>query len=167
MPISSFICNTNNMTSEINERILARNLAYGNLDVLLSDRPTPTKYVLPYTVVDPPCHRKILHYNLPTFNPGNRKGTWSGYVTNINDESILKNQLYALQKFPQAEFVPNSNSDLYNSSIPTSNKNVELLFPNLFNSNIVNSNNLGTPVNLQNSGNYLFNNDTRQQLKDS
>ena len=43
------------------------------------------------------------------------------------------------KNFHKANYVPNSNSDLYNSNIPNSanNNNAEMLFPNLFNSNIV------------------------------
>jgi hypothetical protein len=169
MPESSFICSSHDITNEINQKILERNFAYGYLDVLLSPRSQPTKYVKPYAVADPLCSPKIFHYNTTkTFNPGD-KGSWSGYVTNINNESILRNQIYALQKFPQSDFVPGSNSDLYNSTIPNiNNNNVEMLFPNLFNSNIVSSElksekNDKTPHNLGN----LFNNHTRQQLKDS
>jgi hypothetical protein len=47
------------------------------------------------------------------FNPGNTKSPWSGFVTNINLESELRNQVYALQSCSQAVYVPNSKSDLY------------------------------------------------------
>jgi hypothetical protein len=164
----------NDLTDELNGRILARNTAHGNLDVLLDFRPQPTKYVLPNNIPIPECRSNILHYKTTkTFNPGDKKGSWSGYVSNINEESILRNQIHALQKFPQADFVPNSTSDLYNTTIPKATDNTaELKFPSLFNANIINtsSENLGSKSSiphLSNLENNLFNNDTRQQLKDS
>ena len=53
------------------------------------------------------------------FNPGNDEGPYSGYATNINVESELKNQIYALQKCSQAVYVPSSNSDLYDYTFKT------------------------------------------------
>jgi hypothetical protein len=167
MPHSSTFCNSYTITNEINERILARNLAYGNLDILLDTRPLPTKYVKPNAVINPPCTTKVLHYNTtPVFNPGNKKGAWSGYVTNVHTECLLRNQIYALQKFPQADYVPNSNSSLYISQIPDSGNTVEAIYPHLFDNNIIHSTSSQTKSNTPYLGN-LFNNDTRQQLKDS
>ena len=162
------------LVNEINQRMLTRNVAYGNLDILLDPRPQQTKYVLPFENTYPPCRNKLVHYNTTqTFNPGNRVGAWSGFSTNINNESILRNQVHALQKYAQAIYVPNSDSDLYNCNVPLSDDNtVETKFPHLFNNNIVNSKrenlgNLNKLAYLQNLGKKLFNNDTRQQLKDS
>lgn len=161
------------LVNEINKRISARNTGYGNLDVLLEPRPQQTKYVLPFQDIYPPCRNHTIHYKTTeTFNPGNRPGAWSGYSTNINDESILQNRVHALQKYPQATYVPNSDSDLYNNNVPLSDDNTsETKFPYLFNNNIDSKNkNLGNsdkPAYLQNLGIYLFNNATRQQLKDS
>lgn len=162
---------------ELNERISSRNLAYGNSDVLLPARPQQTKYVLPFQNTEPPCRSRTLYYNDPNaFNPGDKKGSWSGFVSNVNNESVLRNQVHALQKFPQRDFVPNSDSDLYNSTIPKGDNNTaEVMYPNLFSANVVkpkDTENLGTsnksePSYLQNLGINLFNNDTRQQLKDS
>lgn len=186
------MCNLSTV-DEINGRLLARNLTTGNIDVLIDSRPTPTKYTRPLqnSIPSGPCNSRIMQYNTNTantFNPGDRKGGWSGFTANVNTESILRNQIYALQKFPQAQYAPNSTSDLYNSTIPTTNTSTaQGLFPNLFNANLVqpkptpnlkNPNNLNdsqenkpvevpfepTPVNL---GNKLFNNHTRQQLKDN
>ena len=40
----------------------------------------------------------------------------SGFASNINTESELRNQIYALQKCSQSVYVPTSNSDLYDYS---------------------------------------------------
>ena len=66
------------------------------------------------------------------FNPGNDEGPYSGYATNINIESELKNQIYALQNCDQAVYVPNSKSDLYNYGF-TPGTNMTQPFPDLFN----------------------------------
>ena len=161
-------CNID-ITDEINERILARINPISNLDIAVDSRPVGTKYTFPISVDNKNCS-----YIINTNNNG--QGSLSleqnnelngGYLKKINDESVLRNQIFALQKFPQSVYVPNSNSDLYNTNIPLNNdNNVEKVFPNLFNNNIYenkkdNTNNLG------NIGINLFNNHTRQQLKDN
>ena len=167
----------NDVVEEINKRMFSRNIASGNLDTLLDPRPQPTKYVLSSVNNHPVCRsQKFYHKNPKDFNPGTRLGAWSKFASNINDESILRNQVTANQKYPQGTFVPNSTSDLYNSTMPrNSNGIVEAAFPNLLNGDIVpqkNQGNLGASnktnlSHLQNLGKNLFNNATRQQLKDS
>ena len=141
------------------------------LDILFGSRPQATKYTFPIVINDSKECSNIINtrYNVnECFNPGTSKGPWSGYITKVNHESVLRNQIFALQKFPQSVYIPNSNSDLYNYSIPqTGPNNVEQLFPNLFNNNIINNKNQENKNNLGNIGNNLFNNDTRQQLKDN
>ena len=185
-------CNMNytDVTDEINSRILARNMATGNIDVLLSPRPQRTRYVMPYQNIIPPpqCHSRVVKYSTDvadTFNPGNTKGAWSGFTTNIDTESQLRNQIYALQNAPQSTYIPSSGSDLYNSTLPLTNgSTAEALYPSLFNGNLVPKNveNIENKLNKKeeprfkrdnnnclepNLGNKLFNNDTRQQLKDN
>lgn len=166
--LNCYTC-ANNTVNIINERILARNLATGNIDVLISPRPQHTLYTMPLENVIPPtqdCNSRIMKYDTHPkqyFLPCTRNGAWSRYSNNINTESILRNQVYAIQNAPQAHYVPSSRSDLYNSTVP--------------NNNNIDSNNephaaldkegqfqfLPPPVDL---GNRLFNNDTRQVLKD-
>jgi hypothetical protein len=104
---------------ETNERIYVRNLASEPLQPYLDIRPAPTKYsFLP--VIEPrkkpniPLIQQPVYSSEKVFNPGNRQAPWSGYASNVNKESELRNQIYALQKCSQAVYVPNSNSDLYN-----------------------------------------------------
>jgi hypothetical protein len=97
-----------------------------------------------------------------TFNPGTRQAPWSGFVSNINTESILRNQVYALQKCSQATYVPGSKSDLYENDIISSKENSNnhlLLFKEeKFNQSDPNYNSVDI-------GNNMFNNCTRSQLK--
>jgi hypothetical protein len=82
-------------------------------------RPVMTKYsYLP--IVDPRKNNSVPLTVQPTFNPhavfnpGNTTSPWSGFASNVNTESELRNQIYALQKCSQSVYVPSSKSDLYN-----------------------------------------------------
>jgi hypothetical protein len=110
---------TSIIRQQTNERIYDRNIPSQVLQPYVDVRPVMTKYsYLP--IVDPrkqPIHPKLTQmptYNVhATFNPGNTQSPWSGYASNVNTESVLRNQIYALQKCSQAVYVPNSNSDMY------------------------------------------------------
>jgi hypothetical protein len=111
------------ITKETNDRIYDRNISSQPLQPYLDVRPVMTKYsIMP--IVDP--RRKISvpltqmpNFNVQsTFNPGNTQSPWSGF--NVNEESVLRNQIYALQKCSQSEYVPNSKSDLYHWNLPIS-----------------------------------------------
>lgn len=155
-------CST--ITNETNNRIYDRNIPSKPLQPYLDVRPVMTKYsIMP--IVDPRKENSVKLQQLPsyniqnTFNPGNSQSPWSGF--NINNESILRNQIFALQKCSQSEYVPSSNSDLYKWSFNSNNKvqqTHQLLFKEdkfcEFNPN---------PDKL---GYGLFNNSTRVQLKE-
>ena len=107
-----------NIHKETNARIYERNIPSQVLQPYIDFRPVMTKYsYLP--IVDPRKEVQtplinVATYNVHTvFNPGNTQSPWSGFATNINKESELRNQIYALQKCSQAVYVPNSSSDLY------------------------------------------------------
>lgn len=95
-----------------------------------------------------------------TFNPGS-SAPWKGYSEHINDESVLRNQVYALQKCDQSQYVPSSNSDLYNYSLKVTQ--VHQTHPLLFNQEQFSECNPNR--NTQNVGNGLFMNHTRNQLR--
>jgi hypothetical protein len=152
---------------QTNTRIYDRNIPSQMLQPYLEVRPVMTKYsYLP--IVDPRKELNVKMEQLGTynnnkiFNPGNTQSPWSGFVSNVNVESELRNQIYALQKCSQSVFVPNSKSDLYSYSFkPTSvPQSHSLLFektnfvefdPNP-DSNVV--------------GYGIFNNPTRTQIRD-
>jgi hypothetical protein len=171
--------NSNSMKSECvseihnttNRRIYDRNVPSQMLQQYIDVRPVMTKYsYLP--IVDPRKELDVRMNQYPTFNPhtvfnpGNTQSPWSGFASNINTESELRNQIYALQKCSQAVYVPTSNSDLYTYSFKPnmsegSNYNQHnLLFKednfDTFNPN-PNPNVVGT---------YMFSNPTRAQVKD-
>lgn len=152
---------------ETNQRIYDRNIPSQNLQPYISIRPASTKYsYLP--IVDPRKNIQVPAQQFPTFNvaknfnPGNTQSPYSGFATNINVESELRNQVYALQKCSQAVYVPSANSDLYSSRIQPNNimNPHELLFQepsfDTFNPN-------PAP---ELCGSNLFYNTTRCQIKD-
>jgi hypothetical protein len=152
----------------MNKIIANRNFPSNNLAMNFSFRPVNTKYTLMPTYNHqiessvPIDNREVYDVN-STFFPGTRKPHFCGFATNVDRESTLRNQFFALQKADQIAYVPNSSSDLYENNInfPTHNANLDahLLFKeesfNDFNPNISNS-----------IGNEIFYNSTRVQLKD-
>jgi len=106
------------MHNETNTRIYDRNIPSQMLQPYLDVRPVMTKYSY-FPIVDPrrklntPLQQMPVFSPHTTFNPGNTQSPWSGFASNINTESELRNQIYALQSCSQAVYVPNSNSDLY------------------------------------------------------
>lgn len=155
----------NNVT---NEKLYSRNIPSQPLQPYYNVAPVCTKYsVMPILDVRKQNFEPLMNYPnydlLNTFNPGSRHAPWSGYSSRINDESILRNQIYALQHSSQAAYIPNSNSDLYNTSHLV-NPNSELpQFPYLFKEEKFNSNaNLNVTTHDKHHG--VFSNHTRQQL---
>ena len=150
-----------------NERIYDRNLPSQMLQPYIDVRPVMTKYSY-FPIVDPrkqinvPLQQMPTYNTEKTFNPGNRRSPWSGFASNINKESELRNQIYALQKCSQSVYVPNSTSDLYNYQFQTPS------IPNphelLFNDETFDSFNPNPAPGLCGSG--IFFNSTRCQVKD-
>ena len=162
-------CSVSKFQEEENRKLYSRNIPSQKLQPYLDVRPVMTKYsYLP--IVDP---RREINETLiqePTyntnavFNPGNTQSPWSGFATNINTESELRNQIYALQRCSQAVYVPTSKSDLYSFNFTPNSSNVtqmthKLLFKeesfNKFNPN----------PNEKKVGQGLFLNSTRVQVK--
>ena len=105
------------MHDQTNTRIYDRNIPSQVLQPNINVRPVMTKYShLP--IVDPRKQNTVPLMQAPnynqhhTFNPG-KSAPWSGFSSNVNTESELRNQIYALQKCSQATYVPSSRSDLY------------------------------------------------------
>ena len=113
-----------NIHKETNKRIYDRNIPSQMLQPYLDVRPVMTKYSY-FPIVDPRKEISVPMEQMPTynvnkvFNPGNTVSPWSGFASNINLESELRNQVYALQKCSQSVYVPNSSSDLYDYKFKT------------------------------------------------
>ncbi len=171
MDIHSFADQPNSQKQYItNLRSYERNIPSQSLQPYLDARPVMTKYsILP--IVDPrkqittPLIQQPTYSQEQMFNPGDH-GPWSGYASNINQESELRNQLYALQNCPQATYVPSSDSNMYkmNWTNNNNNNNVYQPFPGLFKDQTFVKNNPNAYPNK--IGYALFNNATRQQTRD-
>ena len=161
-------------TEALNERLYMRNVPSRQLQPNFSMRPVSTKYDC-MSIMDRRASSKIPIIEEPTydirttFNPGNAEAPWSGFATNVNEESKLRNQFFALQNCEQANYVPSTTSDMY--TVKVSGREEKCVFPNLVESG---SNALGSiyvdpklaPFNPNtcNIGKKLYNNHTRQQI---
>ena len=160
-----YYCNLNR-NEELNERIYSRNIPSANLDAKFSLRPVSTKYSL-LPVVDQYKKANVpvitsAPYNIgKVFNPGNGQAPWSGFANNIDVESVLRNKSFALQYCDQANYIPSTTSDLYN--VEVTSRPVQQPFPGLFVQHVLSPFN-PNPLGL---GSDVFNNSTRQQLKDT
>ena len=160
------ICNSK-IHEETNTRIYDRNIPSHMLQPYLDVRPVMTKYSY-FPVVDPRKATSVSLIQIPTynvhetFNPGNSMAPWSGFASNINVESDLRNQIYALQKCSQSVYVPNSSSDLYNYKFKTvTQPNPHQL---LFQNESFSSFNPNPDTKMIGSG--MFYNNTRSQVRD-
>jgi hypothetical protein len=149
-------------------RSYRRNIPSSQLQPYLDAKPVQTKYAFlpvidPRKQVETPLIQQSTYSVETTFNPGNDFGPWSGYASNVNRESDLRNQIFALQDCTQAAYVPSSKSSLYNVKWNNSYK-PQQPFPNLFEKQTFSPTNPN--VHSDKIGFSLFNNATRQQLKD-
>ena len=165
-----FHSNSANNLNTMNYKILQRTMQFENIEALISHRPQSTLCTMPLETIIPheSCRAIILNYehtditNSDT-NTCNTNGKWCKYVNNIDTESMLKNQVYALQHAPHTKYVPDSSSDLYKSNtIKTYNKNSK----QCKRANPTNPTNPTNP-NIESYIPTLFNQDTRQMLKNN
>lgn len=153
-------------SAELSERISERNIPSKPLQPQFSVRPVSTKYDM-MSVVDRrekssvPIKKQPLYNVNNTFNPGSAQAPWDGFATNINDESRLRNQFFALQRCENANYVPPSTSDMYQVNVggrveqQTHNRLFETDDLGYFNPN----------PDTEKVGYNIFNNCTREQIK--
>jgi hypothetical protein len=154
-------------TKNNNDRLMERHFSSQPLQPYFSPRAVPTKY-FKMPIVDSRKEETYPVKNYPNyntesiFNPGS-SAPWSGFTSNINNESILRNQVFAIQECSQATYVPGSKSDLYQVHWKQQ-KNIQQPFPDLFKKEDF------APIdpnpNKELIGFAMFNNSTRQQNKD-
>jgi hypothetical protein len=155
-------------TEELNKRVAQRNIPSAPLQAQFGIRPVSTKYAT-MPLIDQrafpkvPIQRQPIYNIEQTFNPGNAQGPWGGFAENINDESRLRNQFFALQRGAgQACYIPAKSSDMYVATHPRTAEQVIQPFPGLFEKPRFNKFN----PSLANTGGNLFENFTRQQMKE-
>ena len=159
-----YYCNQERI-NQINNRIYDRNIPSKSLQMVFNPRQVQTRYVR-FPVID--CHtpsntpiiNKGVYNQITQFNPGT-SAPYSGYATNIDQDSRLKDIFLPTQKWTaQTKFIPSSHSDLYNINVITS-KPVVMTNKDLFRQETFAPFN-PNPCNL---GNKVLYNHTRQQVK--
>ena len=156
--------NNQHYLEEINHKIYERNVPSSMIPQPLSFRSTPTKYSLfPVLENSNPEPSKLRDFSLEnTFFPG-INAPYCGYVNKVNDESYLKNMFFALQSCPQASWVPDSTSELYNTRKMHDSLNISK-HHRLFEKDDLGMSN-PNPCNIT-LGRNLFDNNTRMQVKE-
>ena len=103
--------------NELNKRLESRNVPSAPLQPLFDLRPTMTRYTW-FQTVDPKIPGQVNYPYDPkeVFNPGQRAPI-SYFMQNVDKESTLRNQFFALQRSPQKEYVPELNSCLYENDM--------------------------------------------------
>jgi len=154
-------------TEELNQRLSSRNVPSSQLQAQFDIRPVSSKYAKMPIVDRHEDHIEKIQvvptYDIGmTFNPGSAQGPWSGFATNVNNESRLRNQFFALQKGAgQSTYIPSRESDLYvNRRIPMTAPQQE--FYDLFTKPKFDEFNPCPPE----LGVKFFENCTRQQIKE-
>ena len=153
--------------NSINRGIYVRHLPSSDLQANYDPRPVSTKYsTLPIIDRRKEVNIPIIvenNYNSENiFNPGTRKPHFEGFARNIDRESVLRNQFFALQAADQAQYIPSSNSDLYENNINFITVPNNLEESGLFRRDELEDFNPNPSIII---GNELFNNSTRVQLK--
>lgn len=163
----------NERVDELNDRIFDRFYPDHTLPPNFETRPVPTKYAL-FPMLDQKMPTKVpiessYDYSMETnFTPPVMScGPINAFVNNINIESSLRNQFFALQKgADQREYIPSTDSDLYKVTVVS--KPSEQPYPLLFTNGIQLDKSLHPNVkNNPNVGSDLFNNYTRTQLRNT
>lgn len=158
----------NERVDELNNRISSRHFPDMPLEPNYNMRPIPTKYSL-FPIVNrrKEVRETLLNYSdhnpYLNFNPSSAKSNVRSFQKNVDTETILRNQTFALQHgAEQSMYVPTSNSELYKVNVVVSNP-VEQTHPLLF----TKSEHSNRPhQNLSNNiGNDRFFNHTRTQLR--
>ena len=158
---------------DLNDRIFDRNHSDHALPPNIDSRPVQTKYAL-FPMLDKRMPATVpiesnYDYSLETnFTPPiMTNGPVSGYINNVNTESTLRNQFFALQKgADQSVYIPSSNSDLYKVTVVS--RPEEQPYPLLFENGIQIDKTLHPNVrNNPDIGKDLFHNNTRTQLRNT
>jgi len=157
---------------ELNHRIFARNLASAPLQPNYNPRPVPTKYSR-FPIIDRRAPIKESLNTYPEYNvssnfyAGDGRAPINGIMNNIEVETLLRNQYFALQKgADHAIYVPDSTSDLYNVTLPENTQRREPQpHPDLFEHYQLDTRTHPNVTNMPYVGNAQFFNHTRTQLR--
>jgi len=164
----------NARVDELNTRIHERQLPDVALRPQFDIRAVSTKYAH-FPIIDrrPPIENRPMpptyleHSPETNFCPNMSRGPTEYFAQNIDDESKLRNQFFALQKgADQGVYVPSSNSDLYR--VPVYGRFEEQPYPYIANFHARTDTPIPRPnVAIGDIGKETFNNCTRTQLRNT
>lgn len=147
---------------ELNTRINDRIFPSVGLQPNLDFRPVPTKYTRFPIIADQSSRVPLgsFSYSISQdFAPPMSRGPVDNYIANVDKESALRNQFFALQRgCDRREYVPSSMSDLYRVTVES--PYVAQPHPELFRQQQYVT--LAQPPPM--TGRDLFHNNTRTQL---
>ena len=147
---TNYFCNLER-TEELNERLFNRNVPITYYNPVFEARSQSTKYQK-YPITKCIENNEIkMGYNTK----------WSDYVSNVNNESALRNQVFPISNSLTNHYVPSSSSELYNKP-KLGEENIKQEFPYLFEENKFDSTDMGFLGNMSKDNFY---NHTRQQMK--
>jgi hypothetical protein len=158
---------------DLNDRIFDRTHSDHPLPPNIDTRPVQTKYSL-FPMLDNRMPATVSIESNYDYNPETNftppimtNGPVSGYINNVNVESTLRNQFFALQKgADQNEYVPSKNSELYNVKVVS--RPEEQPYPLLFKNSLTMDKSIHPNVkNNPTVGKDLFHNNTRTQLRNT
>ena len=158
-----------NRTTELDNRILARSFPSAPLQPNYDPRPISTKYsLMPALSGRKPNAEPKKEYNEynvhKTFNPCNDGAPVNGFLNNVDHETYLRNQYFALQKGDKQHYVPKGSSELFNDYLFNTVSGEEQPHPGLFKKEEFN-NNRTNHSGLDGIGVDYFHNNTRTQLR--
>ena len=113
-----------NRTTQLSKRMYERNVSGVPLQMNYDPRPVDTKFVQ-FPILDcrlptsAPCERRPVYNTRHMFAGSSQSLPFNGYQSKIDTESSLMNIVFPLQSCPQAQFIPDSKSDLFNTSYLT------------------------------------------------
>ena len=161
-----YYCNMERV-QQLSDRIYERNIPSEPLRPDISPRPQQTKFTIlgkespPQKDQGCPLTKTYPNYTpSKIFYPGDAQAPWYGFAANINTESSLRNQYFALQDCDQGKYIPSTNSDLYN--VKVTSQPMPQPHPHLFRNEDFSPH----QPNTCNIAKNLFHNHTHQQLKD-
>lgn len=155
-------------TDELNARMQNRHFPDVGLAPNYDPRPVPTKYSH-FPIADRRAHPNVAirpqldHVVELNFNPGTSRGPSATYFANVDKETVLRNQAFAVQHgADQGVYVPSSQSDLYNVTVVSRPGELQP-FPKLFEAPQFAS--IPHPNTVESIGRDVFANHTRTQLR--
>lgn len=110
---------------QINRKSYAHQIIQQPIEYKFDPRPQETRHVKFPALVNKSAFNMVSPNTQLAYVPNAQQGTFVGFSSNIDDETILRNQTFALQKSDKAAYIPDSNSDLYVESVQNRNGNPE------------------------------------------